>query len=74
MPPGQSPKLSLVGTSNAPFVAQKPFTNSAQEGPALGLAGNTRRVRHGEEYRASILARWVLRASCARRAEVVPLL
>ena len=29
MPPDQSPKLSLVGTSNAPFVVQKPFTNSA---------------------------------------------
>jgi hypothetical protein len=29
MPPDQSPKLSLVGASNAAFVAQKPFTISA---------------------------------------------
>jgi metacaspase-1 len=29
MPPDQSPKLSLVGASNAAFIAQKPFTISA---------------------------------------------
>ena len=29
MPPDQTPKLSLVGASNAAFIAQKPFTISA---------------------------------------------
>jgi hypothetical protein len=62
----------LVGTSNAPFVAQKPFTISA---PKKGWRAHEAASGHGEEKpRQRGRPAEVLRASCARRAEVVPLL